>query len=66
MTREARDAADSPSRCGFLAAPIRDLRQPLRALGMFARALAGHAHDVDGRALVERITASVSALEALL
>jgi signal transduction histidine kinase/CheY-like chemotaxis protein len=68
MTREARDAAEAANRAksGFLAAASHDLRQPLHALGMFSRALADHAHDADGRALVERITASVSALEALL
>jgi signal transduction histidine kinase/ActR/RegA family two-component response regulator len=68
MTREARDAAEAANRAksSFLAAASHDLRQPLHALGMFSQALALHTHDADGKLLVQRITASVSALETLL
>jgi signal transduction histidine kinase/ActR/RegA family two-component response regulator len=68
MTREARDAAEAANRAksSFLAAASHDLRQPLHALGMFSEALAEHTHDTDGKVLVQRITTSVSALEALL
>jgi signal transduction histidine kinase/ActR/RegA family two-component response regulator len=68
MTREARDAAEAANRAksSFLAAASHDLRQPLHALGMFSQALALHTHDADGELLVQRITASVTALETLL
>ncbi|HEX6137781.1 MAG TPA: ATP-binding protein [Casimicrobiaceae bacterium] len=67
VTRAAKDAAESASRAksSFLAAASHDLRQPLHALGMFSQALSEHMHDADGKALVQRITTSVAALEAL-
>ncbi|HEY3460793.1 MAG TPA: histidine kinase dimerization/phospho-acceptor domain-containing protein, partial [Casimicrobiaceae bacterium] len=65
---EQRDTAQeaTAAKSRFIAAASHDLRQPLHALGMFSQALAEHTHDADGRALVQRISASVSALEALL
>jgi signal transduction histidine kinase/CheY-like chemotaxis protein len=67
MTQAAKDAAEAANRAksSFLAAASHDLRQPLHALGLFSQALAERAHDADGRALVQRITSSVSALETL-
>ena len=66
-TQAAKDAAEAANRAksSFLAAASHDLRQPLHALGMFSQALSEHAHDADGRALVQRITTSVGALETL-
>ncbi len=66
-TQAARDDAEAASRSKsrFLAAASHDLRQPLHALGMFSHAMAEHVQDADGHALAQRITTSVSALEAL-
>jgi signal transduction histidine kinase len=67
VTQAAKDAAETANRAksSFLASASHDLRQPMHALGMFSQALAEHAHDADARILVQRITTSVSALEAL-
>jgi signal transduction histidine kinase/ActR/RegA family two-component response regulator len=66
-TRTAKDAAEAANRAKstFLAAASHDLRQPLHALGMFSQALAELTHEPDEQVLVQRITTSVSALEAL-
>jgi signal transduction histidine kinase/ActR/RegA family two-component response regulator len=66
-TQTAKDAAEAANRAKstFLAAASHDLRQPLHALGMFSQALAELTHEPDEQVLVQRITTSVSSLEAL-
>ena len=65
-TRAAKDAAEAANvaKSRFLAAASHDLRQPLHAIGLFASALAEHAHGPDERSLVQRISRSVDSLEA--
>ncbi len=63
-TAEAEHANVAKSR--FLAAASHDLRQPMHALGLFISELSQQALDARSRQLVERITASASAMEQLL
>jgi signal transduction histidine kinase/ActR/RegA family two-component response regulator len=64
---KARAAAEAANRgkSQFLAAASHDLRQPLHALGLFAASLAEKERDPEVRAVVDNISASVEALEAL-
>jgi signal transduction histidine kinase len=64
---KARAAAEEANRgkSQFLAAASHDLRQPLHALGLFAASLSDKARDPEVRGIVENISASVEALEAL-
>ncbi|MGH8714394.1 MAG: ATP-binding protein [Casimicrobiaceae bacterium] len=61
----ARATAESANRdkTQFLAAASHDLRQPLHAMGLFGAALAARVHEPVARDIVERINASVEALE---
>ncbi len=63
----ARAAAETANRAKsqFLAAASHDLRQPLHALGLFAASLSEKERSPEVRAIVENISASVEALEAL-
>jgi signal transduction histidine kinase len=63
----ARAAAESANRAKsqFLAAASHDLRQPLHALGLFAASLSDKERDPGVRTIVDSISASVEALEAL-
>ncbi len=54
------------SKTRFLAAASHDLRQPLQALGLFVAALAHKPMADDLRKIVDRIQASLAALEQLL
>ncbi len=54
------------SKTRFLAAASHDLRQPLQALGLFVAALAHKPLEDDLRQIVDRIQASLAALEHLL
>lgn len=60
---EAEEAGRAKAR--FLAAASHDLRQPLHALGLFSAALREQESTPQGRALVDRVSASVEALEEL-
>jgi CheY-like chemotaxis protein/anti-sigma regulatory factor (Ser/Thr protein kinase) len=64
---KARAAAEAANRgkSQFLAAASHDLRQPLHALGLFAASLSEKERDPEKRAVVDNISASVEALEAL-
>src|SRR5262249_18750193 len=63
----ARQEAEPANRAKtqFFASASHDLRQPLHAMGLFAAALSGKAHDPEVRHVVESINSSVQALEAL-
>jgi len=63
----ARTAAEEAGRAKarFLAAASHDLRQPLHALGLFSAALREQEAEPQRRALVDRVSASVEALEEL-
>jgi two-component system, sensor histidine kinase len=62
--RAAAEAADR-GKSEFLAAASHDLRQPMHAMGLFAAALSAKARDPDLRPLIDRIHASIDALESL-
>ena len=64
---EARRAAESANRAKtqFFAAASHDLRQPLHAMGLFAKALRQRSHDPEVASLVNSINESVDALEGL-
>lgn len=66
--RERKDEAEraNAAKTRFLAAASHDLRQPLHALGLFASRLAQMAHTPEARPLVDKVNASVSALQDLL
>ncbi|WP_341643557.1 hybrid sensor histidine kinase/response regulator [Thauera sp. SDU_THAU2] len=63
-TAEAEHANASKSH--FLAAASHDLRQPMHALGLFISELSQQTLDARSRQIVDRITASASAMEQLL
>ncbi len=64
---QARAAAEEAARAKarFFAAASHDLRQPLHALGLFAAALRSAESSPEKRALVDRVFASIEALETL-
>lgn len=64
---QARREAESASRAKsqFLAAASHDLRQPMHALGLYAAVLEQKVSQPEVRELVEKINASVEALEGL-
>jgi two-component system, sensor histidine kinase len=49
----------------FLAAASHDLRQPVHALGLFAAAARAHVQGDEGRAIMDKIAASIDSTEAL-
>lgn len=49
----------------FLAAASHDLRQPLHALGLFVAELPAHVRSVEGRRIIGRIDAAVSAMNEM-
>ena len=53
------------SKSRFIAAASHDLRQPLHALGLFIAQLRAQINSVDGKRLIERIDASISAMNEL-
>jgi PAS domain S-box-containing protein len=65
--RAAKEEAERANRAKsrFLAAASHDLRQPLHALGLFASALAAKVRGKETRLLVERIQASLEALDRM-
>ena len=67
VTQVAKDTAEAANRAKsrFLAAASHDLRQPLHALGMFSQTLTERSRDADSAALAQRISTSVTSLEAL-
>ncbi|MES2353201.1 MAG: hybrid sensor histidine kinase/response regulator [Pseudomonadota bacterium] len=67
VAEHARQSAESANRAKsqFLAAASHDLRQPLHALGLFAAALEEKIRYPEVLSIVNNITASIAALEAL-
>jgi len=67
VAEQARQSAESANRAKsqFLAAASHDLRQPLHALGLFAAALEEKIRYPEVLSIVNNITASIAALEAL-
>jgi len=63
MRERAEEANLAKSR--FLAAASHDLRQPMHALGLFSASLQEMAMEPDKRVVVEKIFASIDALESL-
>ena len=65
--REAKDSAEAANRAksSFLAAASHDLRQPMHALGLYMAALRGETVDRSQVDLIERMRASVGALDSL-
>ena len=61
------EAAESASQAKsrFLASASHDLRQPMHAIGLFASALEPHVTTPQGRAILDKIQASVGATESL-
>ncbi|TCS74092.1 signal transduction histidine kinase [Sulfuritortus calidifontis] len=49
----------------FLAAASHDLRQPMHAIGLFAAALQPHVTTTEGKAILDKIQASLAATESL-
>ena len=65
--RAAKDAAETANRAksSFLAAASHDLRQPAHALGLYMAALRAERLSDEQRELVERMTASIGALDTM-
>jgi len=65
-TRTAEAEQANTAKSHFLAAASHDLRQPMHALGLFIAELSQQALDGRSRQIVDRITASASAMDQLL